>query len=80
MQTLLPQVTQRSFTGLINCNLNDRHRSKMDVPENNYFEMGTADCVGEPTMSRKLTLKLFNLNMKETSKPFILNEKKNQVK
>lgn len=52
----------------------------MDVPENNYFEMGTADCVGEPTMSRKLTLKLFNLNMKETSKPFILNEKKNQVK
>lgn len=53
----------------------------MDVlPENTYFEMGTADCVGEPTMSKKLTLKLFNLNMKEMSKPFILNEKKNLVK
>ena len=53
----------------------------MDVlPVNNYFEMGTADCVGEPTMSKKLTLNLFDLNMKEMSKPFILNEKKNLVK
>ena len=50
------------------------------LPVNNYFEMGTADCVGEPTMSKKLTLNLFDLNMKEMSKHFILNEKKNLVK